>query len=256
MSILVVRMNPYGILIGADRNITAARKLSDGTNILILQGQSQRPKVLKWPNRDVVIGYVGQARFDGKAADDWLYSFIGRNLEFESLGSVAASLRAELSRLFARGNFDDASVLHLAGFEMVDGQWTPRIFYIRNTVGGTDEVGNDYQLSDEIADQYFVGKTGDEIWEWTGTHALMFRQGFDLAAFNIIDQKVREATVEIVAKHPQQPIRVPASLDEWAKHVAFSIHAYAAYFAAFYPAYEQYVGGGADVVSSAWPGRS
>ncbi len=30
---------------------------------------------------------------------------------------------------------------------------------------------------------------------------------------------------------------------------------YGAYFGAFYEAFEQYVGGGADVMSVAWPGR-
>ena len=258
MSILVLRMTPYGILMGGDRNITAQKTLQDGKVVITLQGQSQRPKVLKWPNREVIVGYVGQARFDGEAADQWLYSFIGRNLEFDSLESVAKSLQAGLSKLFARGDFDDASILHLAGFEQVNKEWTPRIFFLRNTVAikgdGTYEIGNGYDLSEEIADpKYFAGKTGSEIREFLAKGFFSFRQGYDLAAFNIIDQSLREAVVGIVAGHPQQPIKVPVSLDEWAKHVAFSIHAYGAYFAAFYPAFEQYVGGGADVVSAAWP---
>jgi hypothetical protein len=46
---------------------------------------------------------------------------------------------------------------------------------------------------------------------------------------------------------------VPITLDDLAKHVAFEINGFGAYFASFYPPFEQFVGGDADVVTAAWP---
>jgi len=57
----------------------------------------------------------------------------------------------------------------------------------------------------------------------------------------------------IILTHPRQPHPVPTTLPEWSKHVALAIHGYGAYFAAFYPAFQQFVGGGADVVWASWP---
>jgi hypothetical protein len=57
----------------------------------------------------------------------------------------------------------------------------------------------------------------------------------------------------IVHFHPDQPVPVPNTLEDWARHARLSILGYGAYFAAFYEPFEQYVGGGADVVSAPWP---
>lgn len=45
----------------------------------------------------------------------------------------------------------------------------------------------------------------------------------------------------------------PASLDDLVQHVKFQIHGYEAYFLSFYPPFQQFVGGGDDVVTAAWP---
>jgi hypothetical protein len=39
----------------------------------------------------------------------------------------------------------------------------------------------------------------------------------------------------------------------WAKHLRMAVLGYSAYFGAFYASFEQYVGGGADVVAVPWP---
>jgi hypothetical protein len=84
MSILVVQLVREGLLFGADRNITTTVRLGTGPQgTVIASGQAPRPKVLKWPNRPVVVGYVGRARIAGRYTDEWLYDFIGRNLDTE-----------------------------------------------------------------------------------------------------------------------------------------------------------------------------
>ena len=80
-----------------------------------------------------------------------------------------------------------------------------------------------------------------------------FRQGYDLAAFGTLDYAVRSAVYSIVHGHPLKIHPVPKDLGEWRKHMRMSVLAYGAYFEAFYPPFEQYVGGGADVVAVPWP---
>lgn len=95
VSILVVQLVREGLLFGADRNITTS--LRRGPDVLV-SGQSQRPKVLRWPNRQVLIGYVGRARVAGQPADEWLYDFIGRNLDPNlSLSGLPKTSRAILN---------------------------------------------------------------------------------------------------------------------------------------------------------------
>lgn len=225
-------------------------------------GQTQRPKVLKWPNHDTIIGYVGAGAIGGVSTDQWLYAFVGRHLTFPDFATLATELTAELNAALAAGELADALILHLGGFEDVAGEWTPRIWFIRNTTdlsaaGYTQ--GQQFSASEEIAQPtYFGTKTGNQI--RADVVAMVqsgglfsFRQGFDLAAFNAIDQALRAAMLAIVHTHPLQPHPFPTSLDEWAKHLRMAVLGYGAYFGAFYEPYEQYVGGGADVVSAPWP---
>lgn len=258
MSILVVQLSPQGLLFGADRNITSQLTLSDGTIEIVVSGQSERPKVLKWPNHEVIVGYVGVAEIEGLPTDQWLYRFIGRNLEFPDLETLATTLNSELDALYRGSDFVGPSILHLGGFEMVEGQWTPRVYFLRNTTELTPEgaylTGDSYTCSEELShESYFGGKSGDEIREWVSERYFSFRQGYDLGSFGAIDEALRQAIGAIIHTHPRKPHPLPDSLEEWSKHVAFAVHGYGAYFAAFYPPFAQYVGGGADVVSAAWP---
>lgn len=257
MSILVVRLVPEGLLFGADRNITAQVTLSDATEEIIVTGQTERPKVLKWPNHEVIVGYVGAADFDGEPADEWLYAFIGRNLNAEDLDAVAHSLTNELNALSCDGRLHGPSILHLGGFERAGGEWTPRVHFIRNTLelrpDGIYTWDEEFVRSEELSQEMYFGcRRGSEIQDHVRTHFFSFRQGYDLGSFGVIDQKLREALDAIIHSHPGRPHQPPTTLREWAKHVALAIHGYGAYFAAFYPPFEQYVGGGADVVWAAW----
>jgi hypothetical protein len=257
VSILVVQLVQEGLLFGADRNITAETTLGDGTVMVTVSGQSQRPKVLKWPNTEVIMGYVGEARIEGKPTDQWLYWFLGRHLTFPDLASLAEALRSELDGLFRAGDFKQPLIVHLGGFEKLE-TWTPRVYFIRNTVelrpDGTFVRGSGFDCSEELSQAtYFGDKTGDEIRSYLATHYFGFRQGIDLAAFGVLDQKLREAMEILIHTHPKKPHPVPVTLDERAKHVAFAINGYSAYFASFYPPFDQRVGGGADVVWAEWP---
>jgi hypothetical protein len=260
VSILVVHLVPEGLLFAADRNVTTSR--SDGRIERV--GQTQKPKVLRWPNRDLIVGYVGEAAVGDLGTDDWLYAFIGRHLrDDEMLADLAAALRDDLDAAQQAGEVDGVLVVHLGGFERVDGDWTPRIWYVHNSAGLTDEgaylLGDKFNASEEIAKpDYFGSKSGTEIrtevvQRVQAWNPFSFRQGYDLGAFNTFDLVLRAGMKAIVETHPLKLHPFPQDLREWSKHVRFAVLAYGAYFAAFYEPFEQYVGGGADVVSVPWP---
>jgi hypothetical protein len=260
MSIMVVHLVPQGLLFGADRNITSQVTRQDGGVAITVEGQSQRPKVLKWPNREAIIGYVGAAEIAGMPTDLWLYhSFIGNNLNFSDFPTLAQSLQTELDRQLSSGGLSGPLIIHLGGFEPESGGSRPIVWFIRNTTAltptGAYVVGTRFDASEELASPaYFGTKPGDEIRrELSAGLYFSFRQGYDLPAFNTIDEKLREAMAIIVHEHPGQTHPVPGDLDEWAKHVRLAVNGYGAYFVSFFEPYEQYVGGGADIVYARWP---
>jgi hypothetical protein len=265
VSILVTHLVPQGLIFAADRNITTS--ISDPPVTYI--GQMQRPKVLKWPNHDVIVVYVGAGAIGGQPTDLWLYDFIGRNLNFADLDALAGSLTDDLNAALADGRLDadDSLIIHLGGFENVNGEWTPRIHYIHDTAGldandGSYIPGTTFVRSEEIAQPvYFGTDTGDRIHARVtaavATGGLFsFRQGFDLGSFNPIDEALRAAMYAITRTHPNRPHPIPATLHEWEKHVKLAVLGYGAYFSAFYLPFQQYVGGGADVISVPWPGKA
>jgi hypothetical protein len=252
---MVVQLTPAGILLGADRNVTSQVLLHGGHATTVLTGQAQRPKVLKWPNHELIVGYVGQANLAGKPTEEWLYAFIGRHLQFNNLQEVADALTADLNSLF-HAFPDQTLILHLCGFEMETGEAKPRIYFIRNTTAltttGNYVVGNQFDCSDEIIDpKYFGTKKGNQIRaDLVPPAYFSFRQGYKLAAFNTIEVALRLAMNALVDGKLQP---AATTLEQLAKQVKFQIHGYGAYFASFNSPLEQFVGGGADVVTATWP---
>ena len=80
-----------------------------------------------------------------------------------------------------------------------------------------------------------------------------FHQGYDLGTFNTLDKVLRAGMRAVVENHPGKPHPFPTTLPEWSKHLRMAILSYGAYFAAFYEPFQQFVGGGADVVWAEWP---
>ena len=136
MSILLVEVVPQGMIFGADRNITLSRPLisSDGTQTEYSEeflGYSQRPKVLRWPQRKALIGYVGAGSIGGLPADEWFYDFIGDNLSFQNFSVLATSLgeRVEEQRRIDEGvGKPEPLIIHLGGFEERNNTMAPTVW--------------------------------------------------------------------------------------------------------------------------------
>jgi len=257
MSIFVVYVTAAGLVFGADRNITSWKRLWDGKEEWVVSGQSQRPKVLRWPDRELLIGYVGEARVRGDLTDKWLYSFIGRNLDGRPIGDIALRLRDELEAAFPDRPFPGHLVIHLGGFQKADQLWLPEVHFVHNTTGLSDDgfyqVGDHFTSSEELSRDIYLGKVPRDEWRAALKKTpFSFRHGTDLAAFNTIDSKLHEAMDLLIAGHPRKVHPLPENLEEWSKHMVFRIQAYAAYFVAFYPPFQQLVGGRADYLTAEW----
>jgi hypothetical protein len=271
MSILLVEVIPQGIIFGADRNVTIRRVVPQSpgtvgnTNINIIQeyrGQSQRPKVLRWPQRKALIGYVGEAKISGVPTDEWLYDFIGDNLNFQNFEVLSESLRlkVEEQRRIDEGNRQAAAlIIHLGGFEERDGVQVPTIYVIRNvwhhSPTGYEDIRKEFQKVEAFGEA-FQNTLPQEIRRHIETLAshyepFWFHQGFDLGTFNVIEEFLKAAfrtLCEGSSKHS-----LPQSLQGWEQQVRMSILTYGAYFQAYKGPSEQFVGGGVDVVSIEWP---
>ncbi len=264
MSILAVQVLPQGIIFGADRNITYTEVASDpsGQSVTIVFGQSQRPKVLRWPNRKALVGYVGAAKIGGIPSDEWLYDYIGDHLEFPSFETLAHDLTKTIQeqRTLDEGQSEpEPLILHLAGFEERDAQQVPVVWYIRNPHGMKDgryiNVRKKFECTEEFWN-YFPNISPSQIRDSLNQLALdhrpfWFHQGLDLPTFNTLETFLRGAFKLLCQEHPVHSF--PQTLCEWEQHLKMSILTYGAYYQAFKGPGEQYVGGGADTVSLSWP---
>lgn len=268
MSILVVQALYEGIIVGADRNVTqtSIRETRDGKTAYMIKGQSQRAKVLRWPNNRALIGYVGAAAIGGIHTDEWLYDFIGRNLDFQNFKKLAHSLRDEVQaqRIIDEGDEEaELLILHVAGFEKREQNQVPVIWYISNShkldpQKGYTDINKKFGVSEEFWKKEYFGhysprdirlhlKEKAEAYE-----PFWFHQGIDLAIFNALDLVLRKSIFRLlIEKHPNH--RFPSTLGEWNQYLKMSILTYQAYFQSFYGPSEQYVGGGVDIVSLPWP---
>jgi hypothetical protein len=186
------------------------------------------------------------------------------------LGSIAHAAGELTAALNAEVPADDAGheplIVHLAGFDTVDGELAPVVWFIHNTAGLTAEgryrVGGRFASTEELRTAQpntprFVGMRANEINEalrarrWS--NPFWFRQATDLGAVNALDSAVAMAMTAIVETHPARLHPRPQSLTEWSQHLKLAVLTYGAYFESFYPPYEQAIGGGVDVVSAPWP---
>jgi hypothetical protein len=244
MSILLVEVVPQGIIFGADRNVTFTRKRvgNGGLTTIEIHGQSQRAKVLRWP--------------------EWLYDFIGGHLTFSSFEALSDSLRSEVEKQRRIDEGEDEPeplIIHLGGFEKRDGVLVPVIWYItnarKNSSKGHVHFRKEFQHSEEFW-KYFKGVGPREIQSHLDQLAreynpFWFHQGFDLGTFNLIEGFLKAAFKALCDHHPDHSL--PQTLPDWERQVKMSILTYAAYFQAFKGPSEQFVGGGADTVSIKWP---
>jgi len=250
------------MIFGADRNITVTQCIStaSGQTTIIIQGQGQRPKVLKWPNEKALLGYVGVGQIGGLPTDEWLYKFIGQHLDPATFQDLAEDLRAEIERQRRTDEGDNAAeplVVHLGGFEERDGYQVPVVWHIRNASASAEylDAKKEFQVSEAFW-EYFPSIRPAQIRSKLDKLAknfspFWFHQGFDLGTFNTVESFLKGAFKLLCEEYPDH--KLPQSLVDWERHLKMSILTYGAYFQAFKGPGEQFVGGGVDTVRLDWP---
>ncbi len=256
MSILVVEVLYEGLLFGADRNITQTFP-----NGLTTQ-KSRQPKVLIWPNEKYLFGFVGAAQIAGKPMHEWLDTLTEDFKCKTSLKDIVNELKSkvQIQRIKDEGNNPpEPLIIHIGGFERKDGYWVPQVWYIRNALKyglfGYLDIRKEFDSADAFHEK-FVDVHPSEIRKVLKVKAkqfnpFWFHQGIDLPTFNILGESIKSSFRLLCERHPDHDI--PATLEEWEKHIRMQILMYGAYYEAFHSKGKQYVGGGADVISLPWP---
>lgn len=262
MSILLVEVIPQGMIFGADRNISwSTQEIKNGQIIIQNLGHTQRSKVLRWPGQKALVGYAGVAQIGGVPTDEWIYDFIGRNINFDRFEDLAEKLRSEIEnqRKIDEGlDKPNALLVHFGGFEKREGVSVPIIYFIRNTYAFKDgeyaDFRKEFQKSEEFWNYFKVPPKDiksclDEL--ASDFNPFWFHQGFDLGTFNTLEGFLKFAFKNLCSSNKSHTI--PQNLSDWVSQVKMSILTYGSYFQAYKGPSEQFVGGGVDVVSIPWP---
>ena len=258
MSILVVEIVSEGMIFGADRNITMNTIGGHTTQV------APQRKVMRWPNEHTLFGFVGAATINGQPIEHWLHSIQSEFANISSLEEIAQELR---TRIETQRSADEGSnpaqgmIVHVAGFEKQDGIWLPHVWHVTNTPGiglyGYLDFNKNYTCIEHMyLGEPLKGIHASELQRYLGVRAkqfspFWFHQGLDLFTFNILQSSIKSSFKLLCEQHPDH--KIPNSLEEWSKHVKMQVLMYGAYYEAFRPVEQRYVGGGADIEYLPWP---
>lgn len=257
MSILVVEALSEGLIFGADRNITLTYPNGSTSQ------KCRRPKVLKWPDKNHLFGFVGAAEIGKKPIHEWLATLTEEFTSKKSLKDIANDLNREVQKQRIQDEKDGPTqplIIHIGGFEKKDNYWIPQVWHIRNVYKlgqfGYLDFRKEFYFDDQFG-EHFKDVHPSEIRKVLKVKAkqlkpFWFHQGIDLFTFNVLQEAIKSSFKLLCEKHPDHDI--PTTLKEWTKHVRMQVLMYGAYYKAFHKKGRQYVGGGADIVSLPWPG--
>jgi hypothetical protein len=254
MSTFIAYLLADGIVFAADRNIT----VSDQRGVSLYQEEA--PKIFRWPTGDALVGYVGAAELDHQPMESWLPDFISRHPKVHDPGSVAHALRQEVQDCMDKAPLE-ALFVQFAAFAKRDEVIVPEYWHITNVHGMDEKVTGrydpprrDFGCSEEMGKKAATVPATDlrrVLKQYADAYdPRWFHQSIELGIFNLLEAGAKAAFNDLQKKGL---LSAPQSLTDWERHARFWILQYGAYFGAFYPHNEQYVGGGADVLSIPWP---
>lgn len=251
-----------GLIFAADRNITGYDCIGNP-----LRDREIR-KVIKWPNSKAIFGFVGAAKLGNLYIDEWMNNFIEDNTDFISLKLLSEKLCRKIQEQRNTDEGDEKPsplIIHIGGFEEREGFKVPEIWFIRNVHGmgvyKYEDISKKFACSEAFWDRFPLTLQGrkaypNEVRMILGVMAKKFRpfwfhHGFDLATFNTMEENLKSTLKILCENHPNH--EYPKTLKDWEKILKMQILMYDAYFEAFYPENERFVGGGVNVESIAWP---
>jgi len=271
MSILLCTYWRDGIVLSADRNATIVFETEGDPAQYVEVGSTT--KVLAWPRKRALVGYVGLGQLAGLRIDEWMRQFIARTRDFGSIDALAQDLRELLQEDFD-GDYPSGvdvgragAIVQLAGFKRHEGITVPVSYVISNIPGLEPGVlfsrgvypgaERHFTVSDHIPQvmQFWeaaypqgvrdkiveIEETGDFLW---------FNAGYMYPAFNAFKGALWDA-LKVLRQRSLLPAGTPMS-----DQIAFSemaVRIFGVFFEHYFLPHGRAVGGGVDTEWMLWP---
>jgi hypothetical protein len=272
MSILLSSYWRDGIVFSADRNATIIYNTGSVVGQYVEVGAIT--KVLSWPHRTALVGFIGLGQLAGLRIDEWMRRFVSVNRDFESIDDVAQDLRGLLQADFDKDYPPGADVrrtgaiVHLGGYRSDGGIIVPVAYLITNIPGLLPgplaqglypDATRRFTISDQLPAVMVkwgaaypsgvrekigaIEDRGDFLW---------WNNGYMYPAFNVFKGSLWDA-LSVLRREAMLP--AGATMKD---HVAFSemaVRVFGLFFEQYVLPEERAVGGGADTEWIPWPER-
>lgn len=262
MSVLVLNVIPEGIIMGTDRLV----RFGPDPNGQI--GVTEGFKILRWPNRRAIMGFVGMGDL-GRQANrnstyEWLSDFIGTHHDFESLSVLAQNLCDAIQQQYETdgwtGQNDEVLVVELAGFHTnAAGIAVPQVWHIANTHGIVDgtygNIDGHFGVSEECRSKY-PQLQPVQLRQRMGVRPHWIHQTGEFQLFNNLCRALDAFFRLRLLQFGINPAAEPPGYDrlvDFESRVRMKILSYGAYNDAFETPTARSVGLGADVLFLEWP---
>jgi hypothetical protein len=265
VSVLLSAYYPEGIVFAADKNATITFVVSDKKHV-----EPTATKVLAWPSRKAVVGFVGLGRLSGLTMDEWMRIFIAETRDFDAIDELVHKLRDRVQEDFdkqypAPTNVSDKHlVVHLGGFAAQSGIQTPVMYHIWNHGNIDPQTGyppaeREFQISEDIErdfrEQTGSGNYPQGVKDWLSnkiSHAEFqwYNNGANLAAFNTF-KGVLWQSLRVLQNAGFAPSSV--GLSQGVVFCKMAVEVFGSFFTHYFPPEERAVGGGVDAAYIPWP---
>lgn len=269
MSILLSTYWKEGIVFSADRNATIIYKTRRGPGQYVEVGHLA--KVIAWPKKRAVVGFIGLGELAGLRIDEWMRQFIAQTRDYGDIDLLAQELCDLIQEDF---NYDHPSgtdirhaglIVHLGGFKYYDAVLVPVMHLVTNVPGlkergGYPDATRDFTVSDQIPgvmkqwgvdyppgvrDKILeIDKRGDFLW---------FNNGYMYPAFNAFKGALWQV-LQVLRKEAMLPPD-PTTIQDRIAFSEMAVRVFGLSFEHHFLPEERVVGGGADSDWIRWPKR-
>jgi len=268
MSILLSGYYPEGIVFAADKNATITYVRSSGQKRHV---EPTATKVLSWPYRKAVVGFVGLGTLVGLELDEWMRIFIAGNRDFEDFDTLAENMLRNIQEDFNREYTEDTDlsnahlVVHLGGFKRRENVAVPVMYHIWNH-GDIDPRTGEYpgaqrtfKLREDVESFFkewpnpndYPRRVRQRLQRMVDERRYFwFNNGANLGAFNVFKAAIWHAL------HVVQDAGFGPKATGLGARVAFckmAVEVFGSYFTHHYDPEDRVVGGGVDVAFIPWP---
>jgi hypothetical protein len=177
MSIIVTQISKYGIVFGADSNIT------NDTEVV-----KEDIKIFEIPKLKAMMCTAGAYSVNGEILSKWLPLFIENKKEqYSNLGEFTEILKEELEKKMSTTEKKNLFITHIAGYE----NGHPEMWHISNTRlenGEYTEGQEEFHLSEDLWNRDWKKNNLENIFESDGLNYQLYVNGFTPGriAFNVI----------------------------------------------------------------------